>query len=133
MHQFESTVVPGILQTEQYASAILQEFHGGNMPAETVRKLVELRTRRRDLLVDADAPRKRPQFYKGLFDVSVYLDRSYAPMDVRAKHLVDQEEAAMALARAAASDRTGALTSDQIDQAVHRVSERDGLDFTDRH
>ena len=46
---------------------------------------------------------------------------------------VDQEEAAMALARVAASDRSGALTPDQIDRAVHRVSERDGLDFTDRH
>jgi phage/plasmid primase-like uncharacterized protein len=46
---------------------------------------------------------------------------------------VDQEETAMTLARAAASDRTGALTPDQIDQAVHRVSVRDGLDFTDRH
>ena len=26
VHQFETTVVPGILQTEEYASAILQEF-----------------------------------------------------------------------------------------------------------
>ena len=57
VHQFETTFVPGILQTEEYASAILQEFHGGNMPDENVRKLVELRTRRRDLLVGADAPK----------------------------------------------------------------------------
>lgn len=57
VHQFETTVVPGILQTEEYASAILQEFHGGNMPDENVRKLVELRTARRDLLVGAEAPK----------------------------------------------------------------------------
>ena len=57
VHQFETTVVPGILQTEEYASAILQEFHGGNMPDENVRKLVELRTARRDLLVGVEAPK----------------------------------------------------------------------------
>ena len=57
VHQFETTFVPGILQTEEYASAILQEFHSGNMPDEDVRKLVELRTRRRDLLVGAEAPK----------------------------------------------------------------------------
>jgi transcriptional regulator with XRE-family HTH domain len=57
VHQFETTFVPGILQTEEYALAILQEFHSGNMPDENVRKLVELRTRRRDLLVGADAPK----------------------------------------------------------------------------
>lgn len=57
VHQFETTFVPGILQTEEYASAILQEFHSGNMPDENVRMLVELRTRRRDLLVGPDAPK----------------------------------------------------------------------------
>jgi transcriptional regulator with XRE-family HTH domain len=57
VHQFETTFVPGILQTEEYASAILQEFHSGNMPDENVRMLVELRTRRRDLLVGAEAPK----------------------------------------------------------------------------
>jgi transcriptional regulator with XRE-family HTH domain len=57
VHQFESTLIPGILQTEDYASAILQEFYGRNMPEENIRKLVKLRTRRRDLLGDVDAPR----------------------------------------------------------------------------
>jgi hypothetical protein len=57
VHQFETTFVPAILQTEEYASAILQEFYRGNMPEENVRKLVKLRTRRRDLLVGADAPK----------------------------------------------------------------------------
>src|SRR3984957_10147646 len=45
----------------------------------------------------------------------------------------EQEETAMTLARAAASDRTGALMPEQIDQAVRRVSQRDGLDFGDEH
>lgn len=57
VHQFETTFVPGIMQTEEYASAVLQEFHGGNMPEENVRKLVELRTARRDLLVGTEAPK----------------------------------------------------------------------------
>ncbi len=57
VHQFETTLVPGILQTEEYASAILQEFYSGNMPEEDIRKLVELRTRRRDLLVGPEAPK----------------------------------------------------------------------------
>jgi uncharacterized protein (DUF885 family) len=47
-------------------------------------------------LVDVDAPRKRPQFYDDLFDVSVYVDRDYAPLEERAKRLTDQEEAALA-------------------------------------
>lgn len=55
--QFETMFVPGILQTEEYALAILQEFYSENMPEENVRKLVKLRTRRRDLLAGAEAPR----------------------------------------------------------------------------
>jgi hypothetical protein len=47
-------------------------------------------------LVDMDAPRKSPQFYDDLFDVSVYIDRAYAPIEERAKRLADQEEAALA-------------------------------------
>ena len=35
VHQFETTFVPGILQTEEYASAILQEFHRGICQART--------------------------------------------------------------------------------------------------
>ncbi len=46
---------------------------------------------------------------------------------------VDQEERAMALASAAAADRSGALTLDRIDQAIRIVSERDGLAFTTKH
>jgi uncharacterized protein (DUF885 family) len=47
-------------------------------------------------LVDVDVTRTLPQFYDELFDVSVYLDRDYAPLEERAKHLTDQEEAALA-------------------------------------
>jgi alkylhydroperoxidase family enzyme len=47
-------------------------------------------------LADMDAPRKYPAFYEDLFSVSVYVDRDYAPFEVRAGHLVAQEEAALA-------------------------------------
>ena len=47
-------------------------------------------------LVDMDSSRKRPQLYDALFDVSVYIDRAYAPIEERAKRLTDQEEAALA-------------------------------------
>jgi uncharacterized protein (DUF885 family) len=52
----------------------------------------------RDLfeLVDMDAPRKRAQFYEALFEVNLYLDRDYAPLEERAKRLTAQEEAALA-------------------------------------
>src|SRR3954463_2879715 len=46
---------------------------------------------------------------------------------------VEQEREAMALASAAASDRTGLLAPDQIERAVRRVSERDGVDFSSEH
>lgn len=46
---------------------------------------------------------------------------------------VDQEQRAMTLAATAAADRSGALTMEQIDQAIRIVSERDGLDFTNKH
>jgi uncharacterized protein (DUF885 family) len=44
-------------------------------------------------LVDLDSPHKRPQFYATQFGVSSYLDIEYAPLLVRAKALVTQEEA----------------------------------------
>jgi transcriptional regulator with XRE-family HTH domain len=55
--QFETMFVPGILQTEDYASAILQGFYGEKSSAERVAALVELRTRRRDLLTSENAPK----------------------------------------------------------------------------
>ena len=55
--QFESMFVPGILQTEDYARAVLRTLYGADSPAERVPALVELRTRRRDLLESDDVPR----------------------------------------------------------------------------
>src|SRR5256885_997065 len=54
--QFEPMGVPGILQTEEYALAVLRVFYGDRGPAERVPALVDLRTRRRDLLFRENAP-----------------------------------------------------------------------------
>ena len=55
--QFEPMFVPGILQTEAYAVAVLRATYGEGSPAERVPALVDLRTRRRDLLSTEGAPR----------------------------------------------------------------------------
>jgi transcriptional regulator with XRE-family HTH domain len=55
--QFENTYVPGILQTEQYASAVLRDFYDADPGDERVAALVDLRTRRRDLLASDNAPK----------------------------------------------------------------------------
>jgi transcriptional regulator with XRE-family HTH domain len=55
--QFETMFVPGILQVEDYASAILQAFYDEKPTAERVAALVELRTKRRDLLSSENPPR----------------------------------------------------------------------------
>lgn len=59
INQFETTFVPGILQTEEYASAVLQVFHddSSERERERVNVLVDLRTRRRSLLTSDDAPK----------------------------------------------------------------------------
>jgi hypothetical protein len=46
-------------------------------------------------LVDVDAPATRPQAYEGPFELSTYLDRDYAPIAERAKHVLEQEEAGL--------------------------------------
>src|SRR5271165_1596484 len=55
--QFETIFVPGILQTEEYASAVLQVFYDEKSAPEKVAALVDLRTRRRGLLTSENAPR----------------------------------------------------------------------------
>jgi transcriptional regulator with XRE-family HTH domain len=55
--QFETTFAPGILQTEEYASAVLQVFYNEKSSVDRVAALVDLRTRRRDLLTSNDAPK----------------------------------------------------------------------------
>ncbi len=54
--QFETMFVPGILQTEEYASAVLQVFYDDEASADRVAALVVLRTRRRELLTAENAP-----------------------------------------------------------------------------
>jgi transcriptional regulator with XRE-family HTH domain len=53
--QFETMFVPGILQTEDYASAILRALND-EKSAERVSRLVDLRTRRTALLTTENAP-----------------------------------------------------------------------------
>jgi hypothetical protein len=53
--QFETIFVPGILQTEEYASAVLQVFYDEKSVPDKVAALVDLRTRRRDLLNSENA------------------------------------------------------------------------------
>lgn len=87
--QFETTFVPGILQTEDYASAILHGFYGEKSPAERVAALVELRTRRRDLLTSENAPT-----FSFVLDESVIhrLVGSPAIMSQQFMHLVTMAE-----------------------------------------
>jgi len=55
--QFETIFAPGILQTEEYASVVLQVFYDEKSSADRVAALVDLRTRRKDLLTSEGAPR----------------------------------------------------------------------------
>ena len=55
--QFETMFVPGILQTEEYASAVLDVFYDKKSAPKKVAALVELRTKRRELLTSDYAPR----------------------------------------------------------------------------
>jgi transcriptional regulator with XRE-family HTH domain len=57
VNQFETMFVPGILQLEDYASVILQAFYDEKPTAERVAALVDLRTKRGDLLSSENAPR----------------------------------------------------------------------------
>ena len=84
--QFEAMFVPGILQTEEYASAVLLNFYGEKSSAERVKALVELRTKRRDLLTSGNAPQ-----FSFVLDESVIhrLAGSPAIMSQQLMHLVD--------------------------------------------
>jgi transcriptional regulator with XRE-family HTH domain len=55
IRQFETTFVPGIVQTEDYASTVLHVFHRDKSD-EQVKRLVELRTSRAQLLTRENAP-----------------------------------------------------------------------------
>jgi len=58
VRQFETTFIPGILQTEDYARAVIQDYYDERPGSDKLRALVELRIRREDLF-DAD---NRPSF-----------------------------------------------------------------------
>ncbi|MEO7093983.1 MAG: DUF885 domain-containing protein, partial [Polyangiales bacterium] len=47
------------------------------------------------VLAESDEPHKEPQFYEDMFGVNVYVDRAYAPLEVRGKQLLAHEEAAL--------------------------------------
>jgi hypothetical protein len=59
IRQFETMFVPGILQTEDYARAVIQDYYDDRPSSERVAALVDLRTRREELL-DRENP---PQFF----------------------------------------------------------------------
>jgi transcriptional regulator with XRE-family HTH domain len=54
--QFEPALVPGVLQTDEYASAVLKTFYADESSADRVAALFELRAKRRKLLTSDDAP-----------------------------------------------------------------------------
>jgi transcriptional regulator with XRE-family HTH domain len=84
--QFEPMLVPGILQTEEYALAVLRVFYGEDSPAERVPALVDLRIRRRELLDSEGAPK-----FSFLLDESVIrrLAGSPAIMGHQLTHMVE--------------------------------------------
>jgi transcriptional regulator with XRE-family HTH domain len=61
IRQFETMFVPGILQTEDYARAVIDNYYeeGEGLSSSQLRALVELRTRRQDI-IDAENP---PSFH----------------------------------------------------------------------
>ncbi len=56
VRQFETLFIPGILQTEDYARAVLQKNYYEGPGSDQLRALVELRTRREDLFDAENGP-----------------------------------------------------------------------------
>jgi hypothetical protein len=73
-------------------------------------------------LVDRDAPHKLPQAYQDAFDVSLYVDREYAPLEDRARRLVAQEEAALAEAPHVRENLTPPLSKPVAETASRNFS-----------
>jgi transcriptional regulator with XRE-family HTH domain len=59
IRQFENMFVPGILQTEDYARAVIDNYFEKGLSSNQLHALVELRTRRQDV-IDAENP---PSFH----------------------------------------------------------------------
>src|SRR5215469_7686914 len=68
IRQFETMFVPGILQTEDYARAVIDNYYEEGITSDQLRALVELRTRRQDL-IDAENP---PSFHFILDEAAVH-------------------------------------------------------------
>ena len=56
LRQYEPLIVPGLLQTEEYAAAVIRELAPPGTTAERIRTLVEIRLRRQQLLEQAAPP-----------------------------------------------------------------------------
>ncbi len=56
VRQFETLFIPGILQSEDYARAVIQDFYDERPGSDRLRALVELRVRREDLLDGEHSP-----------------------------------------------------------------------------
>jgi transcriptional regulator with XRE-family HTH domain len=56
VRQFETMFIPGILQTEDYARAVIQDYYDDRSGSDRLRALVELRVRREDLLDSENHP-----------------------------------------------------------------------------
>jgi transcriptional regulator with XRE-family HTH domain len=52
---FEPLLIPGLLQTEEYAAAVIRELADPGTPAEIIRTRIEIRLRRQ-LLLEQDSP-----------------------------------------------------------------------------
>lgn len=84
--QFETMFVPGILQIDEYASAILEAFYDEKSSDERVAALIDLRTKRRSLLTRENAPK-----FSFLLDESVIKRLVGSPdiMNTQLRYLVD--------------------------------------------
>ena len=56
IRQFEPTFIPGILQTEDYARSVLQDYYDERLESDRLRALVELRVRRKELFDKYNPP-----------------------------------------------------------------------------
>lgn len=56
IRQFETMFIPGILQIEDYARAVIQDYYGEGPGSDVVRALTELRVRREDLFDSENSP-----------------------------------------------------------------------------
>lgn len=56
IRQCETTYIPGILQIEEYARAVIQDYYDERPGSDRLRALVELRVRREDLLYSENPP-----------------------------------------------------------------------------